>query len=82
MIIGGKMNDICKSIRVIEDGIEDIIGRYLYLRDKINNDSAYTREEVETRLKYIQEADVLNRVLRMLDIQDFELKEYNNVKLQ
>lgn len=76
------MNDICKSIRVIEDGIEDIIGRYLYLRDKINNDSAYTREEVETRLKYIQEADVLNRVLRMLDIQDFELKEYNNVKLQ
>ena len=76
------MNEIHKSWKAIESGMDDIITRYLYLREKINNDSAYTREEVEIRLKYMQEADVLNWILRMLDIQDFELKEYNKVILQ
>lgn len=76
------MNDIQKSAKAIESGMEDIIERYLWLRDKINNGSAYTREEVENRLGWMQEADTLSWVIRMLDIQDFELKEFNKVNLQ
>lgn len=58
----------------IQDGIDKTIQRYLWVRDYINKNSAYTKSECECRLGLIAEREILDRVLRLMDIQDFELK--------
>ncbi|KQC91317.1 hypothetical protein AM596_15420 [Clostridium perfringens CP4] len=63
-----------KSKNEIEYGVRQMLDRYYWVRDKINTTNAFTNEETKERLELIQEEKFLNRYLKMLGIQDFEIK--------
>lgn len=63
-----------KNSNEIEYGIRQMLDRYWYIREKINKTSAYTTRETEERLDLIKERQLLGEYLKMLGIQDFELK--------
>ena len=78
------MSDLIKNKIDIEGGIEDIIFRYIKVVKELNETSANSLEETERRLKLIHKREILNDVLRDLDIQDFEIDvdDYNNVSIK
>lgn len=63
-----------KSSIDVEYGVRQMLDRYWFIRDKINKTSAYTTSETKERLTLINERELLSRYLRMLGIQDFEIK--------
>lgn len=65
---------IKKSSIEIEYGIETIIERYLWIRNILNNTNAYTDQETKERIELIQERKFLEKYLKIIGIQDFELK--------
>jgi RIO-like serine/threonine protein kinase len=65
---------IQKDKKDIINGIEKLIERYNFLKDKINNTSAYTDEETLRRLEYIKERKIVERILNQMNIQTFEIK--------
>lgn len=71
------MNDkeiITKDIQDITNGVQQMIERYIFLRDKLNRTSAYTEEETQERLKNIQERKTIEHILYSMNIQAFEIK--------
>jgi hypothetical protein len=76
------MDELHKNKKDIEYGIEEIIERYSFVKDKLNHSSAYTDEETVERLKLTRERNTLIWVLGVMGIQDFELKDkYVNVNI-
>lgn len=70
--------DMClieKRAKDVEYGIEEILELYCSIREKLNNTSAYTDKETKERVELMLERDILQRYLRMLGIQDFEIKD-------
>lgn len=65
---------IVKDKNEIEYGIRQMLDRYWFVREKINKTSAYTTGETKERLELIEERKFLGEYLRMLGIQDFEIK--------
>lgn len=65
---------IVKDKNEIEYGIRQMLDRYWFVREKINKTSAYTTGETKERLELIEERKFLGEYLRMLSIQDFEIK--------
>ncbi|MCX0396207.1 hypothetical protein LI014_02255 [Clostridium perfringens] len=63
-----------KSKNEIEYGVRQMLDRYYWVRNKINTTNAFTNEETKERLELMQEEKFLNRYLKMLGIQDFEIK--------
>lgn len=63
-----------KSSNEIEYGIRQMLDRYYWIRNRINTTNAFTNKETKERLELMQEEKFLNRYLRMLGIQDFEIK--------
>lgn len=63
-----------KSSNEIEYGVRQMLDRYYWIRNKINTTSAFTNEETRERSELMQEEKILNSYLRMLGIQDFEVK--------
>ena len=59
-------NKIQKDKTNVENGIEWMIARYLYLKNVINNHSAYTEEETKNRLDYMKERNILEGCLRFI----------------
>lgn len=72
------MKIVIKNKKDIEYGVNTIIERYIWIRNKINKTSAYSTKETEERLSLLKEQDILIDVLRKLDIQDFELDNEEN----
>lgn len=72
------MKTVIKNKKAIEYGINDIIERYIWIRNKINKTSAYSTSETEERLNLLKEQNILMNILRKLDIQDFELDNKEN----
>lgn len=58
----------------IEYGVRQMLDRYWYVREKINNTNAYTDDETKERIELINERYFLGGYLKMLGIQDFEIK--------
>ena len=71
-------NKIQKDKTNIENGIEWMIARYLYLKNVINNHSAYTEEETKNRLDYMKERNILEGCLRFMDILPSYIKDEDN----
>lgn len=70
--------DMClieKRAKDVEYGIEEILELYYNIREKLNSTSAYTDKETKERIELMLERDILQRHLRMLGIQDFEIKD-------
>lgn len=65
---------LTKNQKDIAKGIENIIERYLFVRDYINNNKAETKAQCIDMLDLIHEREVLSDILWKLGIQDFELK--------
>jgi nuclear transport factor 2 (NTF2) superfamily protein len=65
---------IIKDKNEIEYGVRQMLERYWYVRNKINKTNAYTDDETKERIKFIQEREFLQKYLKMLGIQDFEIK--------
>lgn len=67
----------------VEDGVEEIIHRYLSIRNELNQSSANSLDETKKRLRLIYERDTIDTCLRYLNIQSYELDQdkYNAVKL-
>ncbi|MDU3410026.1 hypothetical protein [Clostridium sp.] len=65
---------IVKDKNEIEYGIRQMLDRYWFVREKINKTSAYTTGETKERLELIEERKFLGEYLRMLGIQEFEIK--------
>ncbi|MDK0621559.1 hypothetical protein P5E90_12015 [Clostridium perfringens] len=63
-----------KSKNEIEYGVRQMLDRYYWVRNKINTTNVFTNEETKERLELMQEEEFLNGYLRMLGIQDFEIK--------
>ncbi|MDM0587737.1 hypothetical protein QTH25_13250 [Clostridium perfringens] len=63
-----------KSKNEIEYGVRQMLDRYYWIRNRINTTNAFTNEETKERLELMQEEKFLNRYLKMLEIQDFEIK--------
>lgn len=72
------MKIVIRSKKDIEYGVNGIIERYVWIRNKINKTSAYSTSETEERLELLKERTILNNILRQLDIQDFELDNEEN----
>lgn len=65
---------IIKDKNEIEYGLRQMLDRYWYVREKLNKTSAYSTEETKERLELLEERKLLGGYLRMLGIQDFEIK--------
>lgn len=63
-----------KSSNEIEYGVRQMLDRYYWIRNKIKTTSTFTNEETKERLELMQERNFLSGYLRMLGIQDFEIK--------
>lgn len=63
-----------KGSNEIEYGIRQMLDRYYWIRNKIKTTNAFTNEETKERLELMQEREFLSNYLRMLGIQDFEIK--------
>jgi hypothetical protein len=72
------MAKLIRNQKDIEYGVNSIIERYLWVKNKISKTSAYSLNETKERLELIIERDILDEILRQLDIQDFELDKDNN----
>lgn len=69
------MKSLIKPKSTIENGINQMIERYCWLRERLNGTSASSKEETVKRLKMMEEMELLQGYLKILNIQDFELKE-------
>ena len=63
-----------RDLSEIEYGVRQMLDRYYWVRNRINTTNAFTNEETKERLELMQEEKFLNRYLKMLGIQDFEIK--------
>lgn len=63
-----------KRVDEIEYGVRQMLDRYWFIRDRLNETSAYTDDETKERMELIEERKFLQRYLKMLGIQDFEIK--------
>lgn len=65
---------IVKSTAQVKSGLEDMIDRYLHLREILKTGSASTLHECEQRIKYMNEFVLLDNILKNMGIQGFELE--------
>jgi hypothetical protein len=63
--------------------IEKIIDEQLILMDKINNSSAYSKDECENKIRMINKRDTYDYVLKLFGIQSFEYTkdEFNTIDI-
>lgn len=63
-----------RSVIEVEYEIRQMLDRYLWIRNKIKSINAYTYGETKERIELMEERKFLQRYLKMIGIQDFEIK--------
>ena len=77
-----EINKIILNNSEIKNGIDYLIERRNFLKDYINEKSAYTKAETIGRLENMYELKIITTILNHFYIQDFEIKNENEIIIE